>query len=56
MHEVRTPVVAIQPRGERVGKRLEDGKGWCGSQGQLIVELKAMLAEARRPWWRRLIS
>ena len=26
------------------------------AKAELIVELKAMLAEARRPWWRRLIS
>jgi hypothetical protein len=26
------------------------------AKNELIVELKAMLAEARRPWWRRLIG
>jgi hypothetical protein len=26
------------------------------SKDELIVELKAMLAEARRPWWRRLMG
>ena len=25
------------------------------AKAELIVELKALLAEARRPWWRRLI-
>jgi hypothetical protein len=27
-----------------------------GAKDELIVELKTMLAEARRPWWRRLIG
>ena len=26
------------------------------AKDQVIAELKAMLAEARRPWWRRFIS
>ena len=26
------------------------------AKDELIVELKAMLAEARRPWWRRLVG
>jgi hypothetical protein len=26
------------------------------AKDELIIELKAMLAEARRPWWRRLIG
>jgi hypothetical protein len=27
-----------------------------GALRELIGELKAMLAEARKPWWRRLIG
>ena len=56
MHEVGTPVVAIRPRGERTGKRLEDGKGWWGSQGQADRRAEGQLAEARLPFWRRWVG
>ncbi len=30
--------------------------GQVAAKDEVIAELKAMLAEARRPWWRRLIG
>jgi hypothetical protein len=31
-------------------------RGGVKAKDELIVELKALLAEARQPWWRRLIG
>jgi hypothetical protein len=28
----------------------------AAAKDELIAELKAMLAEARRPWWRKLVG
>jgi hypothetical protein len=37
-------------------ERLGRVEGAVAAKDELIAELKAMLAEARRPWWRRWIG
>jgi hypothetical protein len=60
MGELMAEVVELRERLAKAEANAEATRGLATGQlaakDELIAELKAMLAEARRPWWRRWIG
>jgi hypothetical protein len=58
--ELMAEVVELRERLAKVEANAQAARdlatGQVAAKDEVIAELKAMLAEARRPWWRRLIG
>ncbi len=55
--DLRVEIATAQGKGTPRGpSRVATARAEVEAQMGLIVELKAMLAEARRPWWRRWLQ